>query len=198
MASRIDWQYPAPRKGWAGALDKFIGPGATRAEITWQFGVAGAFAVAMVLLAWWQQLGWSTAQYIVGAFIALDIGGGISTNSTSSAKRWYHRAGQGFGAHFGFTALHIIQILLVAWMFLGWNWVYIAVGYGYLLLAALVLLLTAHYMQRSVGIVLAAVGIVICLYALPAAPGMEWFMPLLYVKLLVSHLQKEEPYYPAE
>ena len=39
MESRpIRWIPPEPRKGLAGVLDKFVGPGATRAEIVLQFG----------------------------------------------------------------------------------------------------------------------------------------------------------------
>jgi hypothetical protein len=29
----INWNYPAPRAGFAGLLDRFIGPGATRLEM---------------------------------------------------------------------------------------------------------------------------------------------------------------------
>jgi hypothetical protein len=32
---------------------------------------------------------------------------------------------------------------------------------------------------------------------LPQPQGLEWFLPLFYLKLLVSHLPTEEPYRPA-
>ncbi|MFZ0613588.1 MAG: hypothetical protein WAM73_15220 [Desulfobacterales bacterium] len=49
--------------------------------------------------------------------LAFDIVGGVTTNATSSAKRWYHRSGQTALNHMGFIALHLLHIFLVAWLF---------------------------------------------------------------------------------
>jgi hypothetical protein len=120
MTTRINWKYPQPRSGFAGALDKFFGPGTTGAE-AWIEGVfcIGA-GVAMPLYAYLNGFEWSLVQYILAAWLAFDMVGGIITNATSSAKRWYHRPGQGFKEHFNFIALHIGYLFLVAWLFRRW------------------------------------------------------------------------------
>lgn len=38
MNTMINWDYPQPRAGLAGALDRFFGPGTTRAE-AWLQGI---------------------------------------------------------------------------------------------------------------------------------------------------------------
>ncbi len=187
----IDWNYPEPRNGF----DKFFGPGATKAELIVQFTLAGLFAVGVVSYAFFAKLGWTWWQYLVGFLIAADIAGGITTNATSSAKRWYHREGQTFKQHFGFVLLHLLQIVIISWVFMGFNLRYILISYGFLVIGALVILLTKHYLQRMVALFIAALGIVLAFYVLDAPPGVEWFAPMLFIKILVSHLLKEEPYY---
>jgi hypothetical protein len=132
---------------------------------------------------------------LVAVLIAFDIAGGIVTNATSAAKRWYHRPGQGFWQHLGFTAIHVYPFI-IAWLFLGMDWSYGLIVYGYLLFATLVILLVPQYLQRPVAMAAYAGGLLVALYVLPLIPGLEWFVPFFYLKLLVSHLIKEEPYRP--
>src|SRR5574337_1540630 len=103
----VDWHPPAPRPGLAGAPDRFIGPGATRAEIVLQFAIPAIAAILALLHARYIGVHWSAIQYVLCALLAFDIAGGIITNATSSAKRWYHRAGQGFRQHFRTVLLHL-------------------------------------------------------------------------------------------
>ncbi len=187
----IDWNYPEPRKG----LDKFIGPGATKAEIILQFTLAGLFGIGIVAYSFCAKFGWTWWQYLIGFLIAMDMSGGILTNATSSAKRWYHREGVGFKTHFGFVLIHLLQIVIISWAFMDFDIAYILITYGYLVGGSLIILQTKHYLQRPVALFLVAVGFVISLYALGAAPGVEWFAPMLFLKIMVSHLLKEEPYY---
>ena len=37
-------------------------------------------------------------------------------------------------------------------------------------------------------------ALLINFYLLPPAPGLEWFLPVFFLKLLVSHLPKEAPF----
>ncbi len=191
MSSRIDWNYPEPRNG----LDKFIGPGATKAEIAMQFSLAALFGVLILAQAYCRNLGWTWWQYLIGFLIAIDMAGGVLTNATSSAKRWYHREGQGFKQHLGVVLLHLLQIVIMSWVFMGFDWIFIVSAYAYLVIAALILLFTRHYLQRPVAFFLVVVGFVFGLYVLQPAEGIEWFAPVLYLKILASHLLKEEPYY---
>ncbi len=192
----INWQHPSPRSGLAGAWDKFIGPGATRSEILLQVFIPLIAAVVAPLYASRVADSWSLAQYIVCAVIALDITGGIITNATSSAKRWYHRAGQGFKNHFGFVSLHLIHLVMVSWLYLELDFVWIVVSGGYLLISAVLVLLVPQYLQRPTTLVCYTCALLISIYVLQKPEGLEWFLPLFYLKLLISHLPKEEPYRP--
>ncbi len=192
---KISWTPPTPRSGLAGEWDKFIGPGATRAEL-WLILLPSLLAAAAVpLYAWQQQLGWSGWQTAVAALLALDLVGGVTTNATTAAKRWYHRAGQGMKEHLGFTAVHFIHPLLVAWLF-GGGWPYFIISYGYLMLAAFLIARVPLYVQRPFAMLLYLGGLIIAFYLLPAIAGMVWFLPVFYLKLLVSHLVKEAPFAP--
>ena len=192
----IDWAPPAPREGLAGALDRFVGPGATPAELWLQ----GIYVVAMTGVltghALWRGVDWTPGQTVVAALLAFDMAGGIVTNATSTAKRWYHRKGQGFRAHLGFVALHVVHIVLVARLFRGGgvDWTYAAVMSLYLLGAAVAILKTPLYLQRAVALGLFAASIPLNAYAFPTTAGLEWFIPFLFLKLLVSHLLKEAPF----
>jgi hypothetical protein len=139
---------------------------------------------------------WSLAQYIVCCILAFDIAGGVVTNATSSAKRWYHRAGQGFKQHFQMVSLHFIHIILVSWLYLQLDVAWLLVASGYLLSATAVILFMPQYLQRPTAFVSYACGLLISMYFLRQPEGLEWFLPLFYLKLLVSHLPKEEPYRP--
>lgn len=188
----IEWEYPQPRN----ALDRFAGPGASRSEVYVQFGGALAAIVAVVLGWHFGGLTWGTLQVVVAAVLAMDVVGGIITNATGAGKRWYHRSGQGTRHHLGFVLLHIAQPLIVFFVFETVRWTFVVGGFGYLLLAAVIVLLSPLYLQRPIAGALIAGGVVLSLYVFPAPPGMEWFLPLYYVKLLSSHLLREEPYRP--
>lgn len=191
---RSDWSYPAPRFGILGAWDRFVGPGATRAEQLLSAVSAALAAAGVCVNAAVAGPGWSLIEYVLAALLAFDIVGGVVTNATASAKRWYHRDGQGRREQLGFVAVHGIHVAIVAALFLDWNIFYFVYAYGYILAGAVATLQVPIRLQRSVAL-LASVGAVFSqLYLLMPAPGVEWFLPLLALKLLVSHLTVEEPY----
>ena len=143
-----------------------------------------------------------TSRYLIfaGAVIAgfaLDIAGGVVTNATGSAKRWYHRRGQGFWEHLGFVSVHLLHILLVGSLYLGFDLEWILLASAFLLAAAAAILAVPQYLQRPVAHAGYALGVLVSLYLLDAPRGLEWFLPLLYLKVLLSHLVREEPYRPA-
>jgi hypothetical protein len=126
--------------------------------------------------------------------LVFDLMGGVITNATATAKRWYHRPGQGWFQHMGFVAVHAVHITLVAWLFRGSDWFYFYVYYAYLLIASLVITGVQLYLQRPVALLLLVGALLLNIYGLLPTPGLEWFVPLFFRKLLVSHLLKEEPY----
>ncbi|MEM9388370.1 MAG: hypothetical protein AAGA68_25190 [Pseudomonadota bacterium] len=192
----IDWNYPTPRAGSVGLMDRFVGPGATAAELWLQFSLAALAIVGAIAYAVWQGVEWSLPQYLLAGFLAFDVVGGIVTNATSSAKRWYHRPGQSRSDHFKFVATHIIHLSLVAWVFVNGQWPWSAMAAAYLFAASWLILSVPKYLQRPVALGAFACAIVLCDVALARPPGLEWFAPLFYLKLLVSHLPTEEPYRP--
>lgn len=184
-------EMPRPRQGILGLLDRFIGPGATPGEIALQFTLPFAAGGAAVIYAIYAIGTWSTAQYIICAILALDLVGGIITNSTASGKRWYHRAGQSVLHHFGFVSLHLAHLALVWWLYAGSGISWLVISGAYLMMAGLVILKSQTYLQRPVALIMFAGSLILSQYGLESPQGMEWFLPLFYLKLLVSHLPKE-------
>lgn len=196
-AMTINWNFPPPRRGLAGALDRFIGPGATPAELTLQFGLPTLAAVAAPLHAVHVVVHWSWLQHVACCILAFDTAGGVITNATSTAKRWYHRRGQGFKQHLGMVSLHLIHLFVVAWLYLSLNLAWFAIASACLLVSASIVLAVPQYLQRPVAVTAYACALLLSMYVLRQPAGLEWFLPLFYLKLLVSHLPVEEPYRPA-
>ncbi|EGA68364.1 hypothetical protein VISI1226_08794 [Vibrio sinaloensis DSM 21326] len=193
---KIDWSIPQVRAGFWGGIDKLIGPGATKAEKNLQLYVPFSSGFMMVLYAHYAQLGWTNVQLLIAGLLAVDIVGGIITNATSSAKRWFHREGQGFKQHLSFIVTHFVQLSLYSWAFLDFDAIWVAVIGGYMVLACIFIMQVTLYLQRPVALALYSLSLVIALYWDSAPQGLEWFVPLFYLKLLVSHILREEPYRP--
>jgi hypothetical protein len=192
----IDWNPSHPRHSLLGEWDKFVGPGQTRAEFWLILAPSMLAALGMAAYAHFQGLPWNGLQYGIAMLMAFDLTGGIVCNATTAAKRWYHRPGQGLVQHISFIAVHIVYFFLVAWLFRGMDWLYFAVFSVLLLGFSLVAMAVPLYLQRAVTLLLYAIVLVVALYGFSAISGLEWFIPFIFLKLLVSHLPKEAPYPP--
>ncbi len=193
---RIDWELPEFREGFYGKIDKFIGPGTTRAEKNLQLYVPFLATAIVVIHGLYMNLDWTIVQYVVAALLALDMVGGIITNLTSTAKRWFFREGEGFKQLMTFVAIHILQISLAGYFFLDFDILWIGLVYGYLLLSCTIILTTPLYLQRPVAGVFYAIALILILYFFKTPEHLEWFLPLFFFKLLFSHVLREEPYRP--
>lgn len=183
-----------PRSGIKGILDRFVGPGATPVELALQFTFPILAAIGAIVYASYTIDDWSQWQYIICALLAFDVAGGIITNATSAAKRWYHRPGRNWLNHLGFITTHLVHLLLVSWLFLNLDITWLTIAALYLILASIVILSTHLYLQRPVALIMYAISLLLALYVLKAPLGLEWFLPLFYLKLLVSHLPAEKSY----
>ena len=195
---KISWTPPEPRTGLAGAWDKFIGPGATNAEL-WLQLLGGLGLTAVLALPAVQQrsdLNWSSWQWLVFVLFAFDLSGGIVTNATSAAKRWYHRAGQRFMDHFGFVAIHGIHLAAIAWLFRDGDWLYFAVYYGWLMVGTAVILRTPLYLKRPLAMLIFSGALLLNSSYLLPTPALGWFIPFFFLKLQISHLLPEAPFQP--
>lgn len=212
--------FPAAPKP-TGGLDSFIGPGATTTEVIVQFGAALAIGLCCLWSFHEQQkqllyhddnnnnnkhetTSTTTGTLALVFFLGIDMAGGIVTNATNAAKRWYHRAGQGFVEHMTFIAIHAFQIACVAYWFVvdettSEKLKYFGMVYGALLVCSAIVLMVPLYLQRPVSMCLVALIIPLTTMntggvLLPKTqPGVEWFLPMLFIKLLVSHLICEMP-----
>jgi hypothetical protein len=183
----IDSDPGTPRPGPVGYWDRLVGPTATRAEqaLTIAFAtLATAVVCGYVIVA---GLGWSWLQLLVVAVLVFDVAGGITANATASGRRWWHRPGLSERDHFRFVAAHLHPFVLAA-LFAGVTWAGAATIYGYLLVATAVVLRVDPSIRRASTLVLVALWLLVAPYAAVMPVGLEWFVPLLYLKLLVSHL----------
>ncbi|NUM44052.1 MAG: hypothetical protein HUU38_05040 [Anaerolineales bacterium] len=188
----INWIPPEPRTGLARQWDTLIGPGATPAENALILAGGLVFTGVFLFLAGRAAPGWTPLQWIVLALLALDLSAGAVANATAAAKRWYHRAGQGFAHHFGFVAVHGAYVFLVAWLFRGMDWVYFGMVFGLLLAATLAVLRAPHYLQRPIAMFAFCAAVLINTFFPDAL--LSWFVPVLFLKLIVAHLVKEAPF----
>lgn len=189
---------PAPRSGWLGQLDRFIGPGATPAELALQLVLSMVAAISAPLYASTLPIDWSPWQLGLIAILGFDLVGGVLTNATAAAKRWYHRPGQGWRQHMTFVTVHLLHIGLVALLFRGGDARFFVGVSGYLLLAAGLILRSPLYLQRPIALGLYNLALLGNLYLFAPTPGLEWFLPLFFLKLLISHLLNEMPYQPSD
>jgi hypothetical protein len=176
---------PRPRAGFLSRWDTLIGPGSTAAEQWLILGTALAGAAVAVWAG--RGLGWTAAQWAVVVIIALDLFGGVPGNATISSRRWYHRPGRRPQDHFIFVAVHLFHLIPVV-LFFDTGWLWVAGAYGYLLTLAVVILAVPSYLRGAVALVATMGGVLLALYALPAVPGLEWLLPVFYLKLLAGHL----------
>ena len=191
-----DWTAPRPRSGLNGLLDRFIGPGATTAELFLQIVPSGIAIVAAPLYAMTLPIPWTPLQLGLIALFGFDLVGGVLTNATASAKRWYHRSGQGWPQHLAFVSIHLIHILMVALLFRGGDGVFFISVSSYLLVASILILRVPLYLQRPIALGLYGLVLLGDRYFLSPTPGLEWFLPLFFLKLLIAHLLQETPYHP--
>jgi len=189
---------PAPRSGWKGQLDRLIGPGATPAELILQLMPSVGAAITAPLYASTLSIDWSPWQLGLIAILGFDLVGGVLTNATATAKRWYHRPGPGWRQHMGFVGVHLVHIGLVALLLRGGDGLFFAGVASYLLLAAGLILASPLYLQRPVALGLYGLALLGDRYLFIPTPVLEWFLPLFFLKLLVSHLLKETAYRPGD
>ena len=142
-------------------------------------------AIAAPLYALTLPIDWNPWQLGQIAILGFDLVGGVLTNATAAAKRWYHRPGQGWRQHMIFVCVHLSHIGLVALVFRGMDWLFFAGVVIYLLAAAGLILRSPLYLQRPITLGLYSLALLGDRYLFAPTPGLEWFLPLFFLKLLV-------------
>ena len=187
---------PPPRPGFRGWLDRITGTEATTAELLLQFVPPLMFAIAAPIYAQTLAVDWTYLQLGLISILGFDLLGGVLTNATSSAKRWFHREGQTWQHHLVFVSIHMLHIFLVALLFRNGDWSFLAIASSYLIGSSILILRTPLYLQRPVAFGLYGLALLGNSYLFAPTVGLEWFVPLFFLKILISHLLKEAPYRP--
>lgn len=192
----VDWNIPQTPAGRRGTLERFMGPGKTREESLVEM-VGGVVAFAAILwLAWGdeQVQAWTALQIVLGIVLALDLVGGVLTNATNSAKRWYHRPGSGRRrARMLFISAHILHLVVVAFVLLPDDTTWFATHLALLAFGTLVIELAALEVKRPLAACAVLVAVVVG-QAVAPLEGILVLVPVVfYMKLLMGHLVPEAP-----
>ncbi|KLV04607.1 membrane protein [Photobacterium aquae] len=176
------------------------GFGATRSErMLANYGAI--IAPVGLYFAVWQDLGWSVLQIIVASLLALDMVGGVITNSLGSMKRFLHTdqplALNGFskwvGSKFLFPAMHF-QLFVVPLCFdTGWSFAFF--WYGMMMVSLVCVHVLPMYLQRPVAMLVVMLSIMLA-QCVSVPVGLEWLGPIFIIKLVLAHGVREEPYRP--
>ncbi len=190
----ISWTY-------SGGIDPLCGTGATAAERVLAYGMATVFT-AIILIADRNRdvplaEGWQIALL---AFFAFDIAGGAVANMLNSCKRFYHthvQPGEGMSTRLVknpmlFTAIHVHPIIIA--YFLNGNVLNATIWYALLLVGVVTVMVLPLYLRRAAATSLIVLALLGNQLLLPLGDGLEWFIPCLFIKMVLGHAVQEEPY----
>lgn len=192
----IQWSY-------AGFADPLCGTGATRAERLLAYGSATLLTMIILSANFYRDApnaeGWRIG---VLAFFAFDIAGGAVANMLNSCKRFYHRKlqpSEGFRACIVknttvFTAIHVHPII-AAYVF-GGSILHGVIWYVLLQAGVTVTLAMPLYLRRAGATAITTLALLGDQLLLPLGTGLEWFIPCLFMKMVLGHAVQEEPYRP--
>ncbi|MER7763169.1 hypothetical protein [Streptomyces sp. NPDC097619] len=192
----VDWEIPLTPDGLLGRLERFMGPGKSRAESAVEAagGVLAAALLAAGLLGSAAARDWSALQWVVVALAGLDLIGGILTNSTNAAKRWYHREDPGARrARLLFVSAHLGHLVAFGLLVLDGDLTWTLGNAALLAGAAAAVEFTPVHLTRPVAAAAWTSVVLVNLFWLPVPPALAWFAPLFFLKLLVCHLVPEAP-----
>ncbi|MGV9314060.1 hypothetical protein ACWDR0_18050 [Streptomyces sp. NPDC003691] len=195
----VDWEIPQTPDGPGGKLERFMGPGKSRSESAVEL-VGGALLAGLLAAGLWSsdasavRESWSTAQFVVVALAGLDLIGGILTNATNAAKRWYHRqAATARRTRLVFVSAHLLHIAVLGTVVLEGDTAWMIGNAGLLLAAAVGVEFAPVHLKRPVAVGLWTAAVLINLFWLTVPLALAWFAPLFFLKLLVCHLVPEAP-----
>ncbi|WP_028865961.1 hypothetical protein [Psychromonas aquimarina] len=185
---------------WActGKFSFTAGFGSTKAESAIANYAALIAPVVLYFLSW-QNLGWTILQIVVASALALDMVGGVLTNSLGSMKRFLHTdqklevnwLGKLVGSKFLFPAIHF-QLFAVPLCFDA-AWSYAFFWYGVMIVSIIFIHFLPLYLHRPVALLIVMLSVMIG-QTISAPAGLEWLAPIFIIKLVLSHGVREEPY----
>jgi len=194
----IVWEFSEP-------ADLTVGRGATAAERFLVYATSCVAGLAYLLLWYVDAYPWAWWQYAVCGCFAFDIVGGVIANVTNSGKRFFHTASKDSdpgivrflksGNNFAYLHVHTVVLALLipeASLVAGVTW------YAGLVISVLAVTSAPLYLQRPTAFLFIVLAIVVHSYFLPLGDGLEWVVPLIFVKIVYGHTVQEEPYRPLQ
>ncbi len=193
---KIRWEYE-------GKTDVINGTGAYFEERMLGYSGAAIVTLLMLYLQFTGYTDWTWWQLLIASYISFDLGGGFMSNSLNSVIRFYetpYKEGEGKSAKYLkndwiYNGMHF-HPLIVGLVFNN-DWVY-AIGWQVIFFGSLaVVAITPQYLKRPISRLLTLLAIIISLYFLQSVPGFEWFIPfipLIFIKMVMGHMVREEPY----
>ena len=194
----VVWEFSEPP-------DLTVGSGATAAERLLVYATSSLAALTYLVLWYFDVYPWAWWHYVVCAFFAFDIAGGAIANVTNAGKRFFHTAIKDgdpgvvrfFKSDVNFALLHVHTIVLALLipdvsLFAGVAW------YIGLLAGVLTVMSVPLYLQRPIAFLFIVLAIIVHRYFLPLGSGLEWVVPLIFIKIVYGHTVQEEPYRPPE
>ncbi|MET8830622.1 hypothetical protein ABZX40_34865 [Streptomyces sp. NPDC004610] len=195
----VDWEIPPTPPGLAGRLERFLGPGKSRAESAVEIG-GGLLCAALLVAGLWSPAAsatresWSAVQLTVVLVAGLDLIGGILTNATNAAKRWYHRRAPGARrARLLFVTAHLLHLAVLGTVVLEGDIGWTLGNAGLLLAGAAAVEYAPAGLARPVAVGVWTAVVLVNLFWLTVPLALVWFAPLFHLKLLVCHLVPEAP-----
>ena len=197
MDAKIDWNYE-------GKTDELMGTGATKAEKTIAYIGGLIVPIALALLGIKGIVHWAWWQWIIAIAIGADISAGAVANALNSCKRFYHSPIKPGEEKYRlaknlifFSTLHVYPLII--WLgFDRANWMFGVIWYTLLVFSTWVIVQVPLYLQRPASIIIVLVVILANAYLITPIPGFEWLAPLLFIKIIVGHAVREEPYRPTK
>lgn len=191
---KIRWDYE-------GKTDVINGTGAYREEKIIAFIGSAIIPIVLIFQLILGRLEWTPLQILIGLFIGFDIGGGMVSNALNSCKRFYEtplKTNEGKGAKYAkdnriYLGLHIHPIV-VGLLYNNMDWFYALTWYAIFMASVLIVCKMPLYLKRPVSVLLTLIAIVVNLYLITPVIGFEWFIPMLFIKIVCGHLIREEPY----
>lgn len=191
---KIRWEYE-------GKTDIINGTGAYFEEKCLGYFGATVVPVILIIQIVIGRVEWSPLQIVLAMYMGIDIGGGLVSNALNSCKRFYdtpYKEGEGKTAKYlkkvpVFISTHI-HALIIGLYFNNMNWFYALTWYSIFIASVVVVYKTPLYLKRPVGNTLTMLAILLNIYVITPVLGFEWFIPLLFIKIVSGHLLREEPY----
>ncbi|MER5772372.1 hypothetical protein [Streptomyces sp. NPDC001985] len=192
----VDWDIPPTPGGLPGRLARFMGPGKSRSESAVEnTGLAlGATVLAAGIWSTGAHHTWSAPQLAIVALAGLDLIGGILTNATNAAKRWYHRQAPGTRrARLLFTGAHLAHLAALGLLVLPGDWTWTLANGALLLAGAAAVEFTPLHLKRPLAMAVFTHAVLANLFWLQTPTALAWFAPLFFLKLHICHLVPEAP-----